>query len=184
MTRNERNGRRNRWALRIITASVLTFDLVGWSVTGQTAAAAPGSATCEEHPVATAIEYLTGVVCPPRRFSRVLGYEPQLVRTAGGWRYVKPDAECSGPLSDRGPFWDFAEACATHDYGYDLVRFGVGDRPATDALLHDDMLRACRKEGLGQAPCKALAEWAYAALRVGDANGFDPERIDGSGHAR
>jgi hypothetical protein len=119
------------------------------------------------------------VACPPVGFARVLGYEPVLARTESGWRYERPDAECSGPLSDRGPFWDFADACATHDYGYDLVRFGVGDRRATDSLLHDDLLRSCAAEGLGQAPCKALAEWAYAALRVGEANGFAPERIEG-----
>lgn len=178
MTRNQRNQDRRAWTLRLATVGIVTFDLLGWSVTGDVAAAAPGSATCVERRGSTAEEYLTGVVCPPEGFAEVLGYEPELTRTPSGWRYVRPDAECSGPLTDRGPFWDFAAACATHDYGYDLVRFGVGDRAATDALLHDDLLRACAREGLGQAPCKALAEWAYAALRVGEANGFEPGPID------
>jgi hypothetical protein len=177
MTR-KRNEKRQRWALRLATIAVVTFNVVGWSVTGDVAAARPGSAVCELRAVATAIEYQTGVVCPPEGFARVMGYQPVLAHTEGGWRYLRPDAECSGPLSDRGPFWDFADACATHDYGYDLVRFGVGDRSATDALFRDDLLTSCAAQGMGKAPCKALAEWAYAALRVGEANGFEPEPID------
>jgi hypothetical protein len=178
MTRNLRNPGRRRWALRLATVGVIAFNVVGWSVSGDVAAASPGSATCAVRADASAIEYLTGVACPPAGFSRVLGYEPVLVRTQSGWRFVRPDGECSGPLADRGPFWDFADACGTHDYGYDLVRFGVGDRSATDALFRDDLLRTCAGEGLGEAPCKALAEWAYAGLRIGEANGFSPERID------
>lgn len=177
MTRNERNQKRGRWALRLITVAVLTFDFVGWSVKGSAGSAVQGSPSCVERDDAAAVEYLTGAVCPPEGFSDALGYEPVLIETAAGWRFVRPDAECSGPLADRGPFWDFANACGAHDYGYDLVRFGTGDRPATDSLFYDDMLRECSLEGLGKAPCKALAEWAYAALRIGDGNGFDPEPI-------
>lgn len=177
MAPNGRTQDRGRRTLRWVTIAVVAFDVVGWSVTGDAAGVAPGASTCVTRPRATALEYLTGVACPPRRFAEVLGYEPVLVRTTAGWRYVRPDAECSGPLADRGPFWDFAQACGTHDYGYDLVRFGIGDRAVTDTLLHEDMLRGCAREGLGQAPCKALAEWAYAALQIGDANGFDPARI-------
>ena len=178
MTRNERNQKRRRWALRLSTVAVLTFDFIGWSLKGSAGTTVSGSPSCVARADATAVDYQTGVVCPPKGFSDVLGYEPVLVETPAGWRYVRPGAECSGPLADSGPFWDFSNACGTHDYGYDLVRFGVGDRRATDSLFHDDMLRECRREGLGQAPCKALAEWAYAALRVGDGNGFDPEPIE------
>ena len=91
-----------------------------------------------------------------------------------------PTANCSGPLGDTGPFWDFTAACETHDYGYDLVRFGVGNRAQADALLYRDMLTSCRGQWLsGVVACRGVVEWARVVLEVGDGLGFDPTQKAG-----
>ena len=156
-----------------------TTLMVVRSAVGSVPAAMPGEIACRVIPDASPIQYATGVACPPEGFANVIGYEPVLVRTPAGWRYVRPasaDGGCSGPLSDRGPFWDFGDACRAHDYGYDLVRFGVGDRAEADDLLYRDMKRACvANRALGHQACKALADSAHAALWVGEVSpGFEP----------
>jgi hypothetical protein len=152
--------------------------LVGWSVSGTIPAQAASTASCEIRPDATTRDYLSGFVCPPDGFAAAAGYEPELVRTSSGWRYVRPasdGADCSGPLTDVGSFWDFTLACGAHDYGYDLVRFGEGERIEADAVLYEDMLRSCRGRGtVWTEACKALAEWAHAALAVGDLAEMEP----------
>lgn len=68
------------------------------------------------------------------------------VRGPYGWRHKRSrfaEGGCSGPRQDVGPFWDFTIARRAHDYGYDLVRFGVANRRDADALLlprHDVVL--------------------------------------------
>jgi hypothetical protein len=70
-----------------------------------------------------------------------------------------------------------------HDYGYDLVRFGIGDRGEADGLLYNDMMASCSDRGIvGAMGCRTIAGWARAVLEVGDALGFDPEVLPG--HAR
>jgi hypothetical protein len=173
-----RKGRRSRIraiALRLGLVAVTTFLV--WSVSGHVAADVPGSPACAVREEATTVEYLTGQACPPAGFAETMGYEPVLVQTSYGWRYTKPawaGGSCSGPLADRGPFWNFTTSCDTHDYGYDLVRFGVGDRAKADGQFYRDMMSSCR--GRGPA-CKALAEWARFALTVGDSVGMDPEPV-------
>ncbi len=144
-------------------------------------ALATTATTCEPRTEATTQEYLSGVACPPPGFGAKLGYEPVLVMRRQGSRYTKPpwaDGHCSGPLADRGVFWNFAVACRTHDYGYDLVRFGVGDRAEADALLYRDMAESCEGQWfVGSSACRVLADSAWVVLTAGDALGFDPERL-------
>lgn len=167
------------WSRRI--GLVVLFGFVAWSVSGKVEAEVPGTATCTPHGAASAMEYLTGDACPPESFADTMGYEPVLVHTPYGWRYAKPGwagGFCSPPLTDHGPFWDFETACRTHDYGYDLVRFGAGDRATSDRLLYRDMMSTCRTANvLEEAACTAMARWARTVLRVGDATGFDPEPL-------
>jgi hypothetical protein len=142
----------------------------------------PGSRSCRELPSATTVQYETGLACPPRGFAVRFGYRPVLVSTAVGWRYTRPlsaGGGCSGPMADRGPFWSFGDACRAHDYAYDLVRLGIGDRGAADALLYRDMRRTCTSsEPVADWACRALADSAHAVLWVGDASpGFEPGGI-------
>lgn len=144
---------------------------------------ARGTVDCRADPAATTADYLLGLACPPAGFARAFGYEPLLVETSEGWRYTRPawsGAECNGPIGDKGPFWDFGALCRTHDYGYDLVRFGIGDRGEADQLLYEDMLAGCADQGpVGAMGCQAIAGWARAVLKVGDVLGFDPEILPG-----
>ena len=163
-------------------AAVALASFAIWSVSGRVPAPAPGSETCHEVAEATTVDYLEGAACPPAGFALTMGYEPVRVHTAYGWRYTKPASAggtCSGPLSDTGPFWNFTYACRMHDYGYDLVRFGVGDRAEADGVLYRDMMLSCEEQGLVEARgCRSIANWAKAALRFGDAAGFDPAPAD------
>lgn len=179
-------GFRVGWRARILRPSrivlALIFVFTAWSVSGRVDAEVPGFVACEQAPSAGTSQYLTGEACPPARFAETMGYEPILVATVSGWRYTKPawaGGYCSAPMTDRGPFWDFEDACQAHDYGYDLVRFGIGDRSAADDLLYRDMLESCgRRDAATATACRALARWAHTVLTVGDATGFDPKPID------
>jgi hypothetical protein len=139
-----------------------------------------GAPRCKRDPDATTIEYLVGVACPPDGFASVMGYEPVLVDTPNGWRYTRPasaNGNCSGPVGNTGLFWSLEVVCQTHDYGYDLVRMGVGDRPEADRLLYLDMKTSCEHQSFpGDVACRTLAGWARVVLASGDALGFDPKR--------
>lgn len=165
-----------RFALLAATVVVLVR-----SVAGAMPAEAAGSPRCVVDTSGGTVAYLVGEACPPEGFVETMGYEPVLIQTAYGWRYAKPaeaDGRCSGPISDRGPFWDFTAACQTHDYGYDLVRFGVGRRADADRVLFRDMMADCHRRGVVETgACKALAEWARAVLEIGDVTGFEPESV-------
>jgi hypothetical protein len=181
-------ARRGRRARRIVAraATLLVGILIGMGSghllpSRAATLATPGNARCATEVAATTTDYLVGAACPPPGFARQLGYEPVLVRSSEGWRFTRPswaDGRCNGPIRNRGPFWDFAVACRTHDYGYDLVRFGIGDRAEADALLYRDMLRSCERQRLvGGEACRALADWTRTTLQAGDAMGFDPEPL-------
>jgi hypothetical protein len=130
---------------------------------------------------ASTLDYLTGVACPPDGFAGVLGYDPILVRTPYGWRYTKPtelDGRCSGPLHALGATLDFEPVCRTHDYGYDLVRFGAGNRHDADEVLYRDMLTVCSlRDSVSGGGCRAVARWSRTVLELGDATGFDPDPL-------
>lgn len=184
--RHVRAGRwtRTRWVGRR-GLTLLVGILIGLGsahlLLPRAAHATPGTARCATDPEAATIEYLVGAACPPPGFAESLGYEPVLVHTAEGWRFTRPtwaDGRCNGPIRNEGPFWNFATACRTHDYGYDLVRLGVGDRAEADALLYSDMSASCRGQWLvGSEACLALADWARTVLGAGDALRFDPEPL-------
>ncbi len=167
------------WRARMGVLALVAF--ASWSMSERAAAETPGSTRCRQVSKAATVDYLTGIACPPTGFARTMGYEPVLVETGYGWRYTKPDwagGACSGPLADTGPFWDFTLACRAHDYGYDLVRFGVGDRAEADRLLYRDMMMDCSAQrALGGDACRAIAHWTATTLEVGDATGFDPEPV-------
>lgn len=140
-----------------------------------------GASACGADPSADTNDYLLGIACPPPDFQTALGYEPVLRRTSAGWRYVKPEAAgggCSGPIDETGPFWDFGDACRTHDYAYDLVRLGVGSRPDADRLLFLDMISGCGDQPLtGRFGCRAIARWARVTLDIGESLRMDPGAV-------
>ncbi len=174
-----RHARRHGHRLLFVSTCVLI--VLVRSMASATPAPISGSPQCVKVESADSQDYLTGQVCPPAGFVTTMGYEPVLTHTPYGWRYLKPSwagGDCSGPLTDRGPFWDFGVACRTHDYGYDLVRFGLAERPQVDRLLYRDMKASCLAAGtIERGPCKVLADTAYAVLAVGDATGFDPTPV-------
>jgi len=173
ITRKHR-GRR----LAVLLVGIGVAGLIGRSASARIPGTELGVPDCRVLSTATALEYLTGIACPPEGFADALGYRPVLIETDYGWRYTRPasaDGGCSGPLGDTGLFWNFADACRAHDYGYDLVRMGTGDRAEADALLYRDMMESCGTRGTVAIPaCKTFAESAHAVLRIGDATGFDP----------
>ena len=173
-----RRPRRHVWML----VAAAGIALVAKSAASASPNTVPGAPTCREVPRATTVEYLTGIACPPDGFSEKLGYTPQLEYTPAGWRYTRPaasDGGCSGPLADTGPFWDFAAQCRMHDYGFDLVRFGVGSRMDADAQLYRDMKASCASEGeIGRPTCKTIADSAHAVLWIGGVSpGLEPAPI-------
>lgn len=172
----------HRWRRLLIGSSIAAIvALVGRSASATIPGTERGVPGCVVVAEATTTEYIAGKACPPPGFAAVIGYEPVLVETQFGWRYTRPssaDGGCSGPIGDTGPFWDFADACRAHDYGYDLVRVGKGDRAAADDLLYRDMMQTCGARGAVATPaCKAVAESAHAVLVIGDATGFDPALV-------
>ncbi|HEU4356114.1 MAG TPA: hypothetical protein VFT27_11040 [Actinomycetota bacterium] len=173
-------GHARRHAVAILGVGAFAFVLLR-SMTAAVAGTEPGSPRCVHARAASTTDYMTGRVCPPGGFAAALGYEPMLVRTPYGWRYTKPafaGGSCSGPIREHGPFWDFGAACRMHDYGYDLVRFGVAERPDADRLLYRDMKASCLEIGLVERPaCKVLADTSNAVLTVGDVTGFDVDRL-------
>ena len=160
-------------------AALFVFFL-GWSLSGPAPARTPGFRVCREASKGTTEAFITGQACPPSGFSDALGYEPRLVKTPAGWRYTRPveaDGRCNGPL---GGFAEpeFEKACQAHDYGYDLVRFGVGVRAEADELLYRDMMTICFQRGpLVGGACRCLAHWTKTVLEVGDVAGMDPNPL-------
>ena len=169
--------------------SVVMIAIVAVLVLRSAASASPtslaGAPTCRHLPNATTTQYLTGEACPPHGFRPAFGYEPVLERTPAGWRFTRPwfdDGGCSGPLADAGPFWDFGAACRAHDYGYDLVRFGVGERADADATMYRDIKATCAAQNAVSRPaCKTIADSAHAVLWLGDVSpGFEPTQLAAS----
>lgn len=91
----------------------------------------------------TTRDYLYGRACTPdpRKFRSRFGYMPEVRNTQAGWRYVRPEWAAGGCSNDwflggdSGYYWDFHNACMTHDYGYDLWRFGRVKRPEVDSIF-------------------------------------------------
>lgn len=167
--------------LAVRGGAALFVWFVGWSLSGPAPEPTPGASACRQVSRGTTEDYLTGLACPPSGFSEALGYEPELVQTPAGWRYTRPteaDGRCNGPLSGLGRTMEFVTACQAHDYGYDLVRFGVGVRPEADELLYRDMMAICFQRGpVDGGACRCLTHWTKAVLQIGDVTGFEPEPL-------
>jgi RHS repeat-associated protein len=80
----------------------------------------PGLTTCTRERNATAADYLAGA-CPPRGFP----YKPEIALTVAGPRAVDPFGDKCSVVTDAPLGVDFSRPCLTHDYGYDLIRFGA-----------------------------------------------------------
>ena len=73
---------------------------------------------------------------------------------------------------------EFVSACQAHDYGYDLVRFGVGVPSKADELLYRDMKATCFRRGpVDGGAFRCLAHWTNAVLQIGDVGGFEPDPL-------
>lgn len=123
---------------------------------------------CGPEQFADMSSYLTGKVRPPRCFP----YQPEIVETAAGTRAVDPFGDgCSGPtLDDAGRYWDRRDACGMHDYGYDLLRYGVDTfrEPTVDGFFLKDMLADCLGRGTAEIDCRTNAYGWRTFVRFGD----------------
>lgn len=168
-------------ATRAGAALIVWF--VGWSLSGPAPEPTPGASLCRGMSEGTTEAYLTGLACPPIGFSETFGYEPVLVKTPAGWRFTRPpeaDGRCNGPLGGLDDTMGFVSACRAHDYGYDLVRFGMGVRAEADELLYRDMMTICFERGpLAGGACRCLAHWTKTVLQIGDVTGMDPAPAPG-----
>jgi RHS repeat-associated protein len=96
--------------------------------------------------------------------------------TQAGWRKMEIGRNadgCSRPASNTGFSHDFTNACATHDLGYELLRFFgwrrkqtiPGARQMIDSLFLNDMKADCRLRWLGaRGPCFGTARAYYLTV--------------------
>lgn len=118
--------------------------------------------TCQKKTDASLRDYTTGIACPPEGFP----YVPNVEDTQAGLRALDPYTDgCSVPrglrqaFSDRinsGENFDFRNACATHDYAYDLLRYWneIEEPPPFHARDADLQLEADSR-----ADCDARNDW-------------------------
>ena len=115
-------------------------------------------------------DYLTDVACPPSGFAQEFGYTPVVVSTPQGLRVKRPtsaNGQCTG-IADTSWSYDFQLACRTHDYAYDLVRFGApgGDVGEADNFLYNDMQSDCDSRWfLQRMSCRGNANLIWSVLR-------------------
>lgn len=128
---------------------------------------------CPPQEYATLDAYLSGAVAPPNCFP----YQPDIEETKAGQRALDPFTDgCSGPGWEDDTFFDRNDACATHDYGYDLIRFGVDSFGESDVdnYFYEDMLADC--EGRIAEPICVDSAQTYRVIvgRGGTAKPGDP----------
>jgi hypothetical protein len=119
---------------------------------------------------AGAFAFLRAEVPPPCGFED-LYYRPVPVSTLLGWRYTNTHGDVCSQVPDHPYGHDFAIACQTHDYGYDLWRFGaIEDRADVDTNFHIDLMSGqCAPLGVGTQSfeeCGLLAESYYVGVRT------------------
>jgi RHS repeat-associated protein len=95
-----------------------------------------------------------------------------------GFRRMKSNGDCSVTPRSSAFFFDFNNACKTHDLGYALLRFFRASsssisyrlaRLAADFLILSDMQDDCRGRGwfgVYEKPCNAVATTFYAFVTV------------------
>lgn len=118
-------------------------------------------------------DYLMDIACPPPGF----GYMPLVVSTPSGLRTKNPKGECSGGLPDTWLWYDFTQACRTHDYAWDLVRFGApgADLHDSNAFLFEDMQLHCDTRAfLFRIACRTDANAVFSGLEALVAAGGGP----------
>lgn len=135
---------------------------------------------CTERSDPTTDDYLSGRQCPPAGFP----YAPEIVDTRNGQRALDPfDDGCSGPLvTEDQLYFDFNQACETHDYAYDLVRWGgtLLDEHAADAYFERDLRAACaNRSALFKPACHASASGYAYFVQAGTPRAKDGIVVDG-----
>lgn len=88
-----------------------------------------------------------------------------------------PPDRCGSPSSgtewipDRGPGWDFNDACHNHDRCYEFKPYGnsAAGRLGCDRDFYEDALRSCG----GGILCRDISDLYYLGVRIG---GGDPFR--------
>lgn len=119
----------------------------------------------------TTYDFLSQLACVPAGFLGWTGF----IWTPAGTRVVEVEGGCSYIESlhlDATVFWDFRNACLTHDYAYELIRRGIlpQTREATlavDRFFYDDLLVSCRSQTVGlQQTCENAAFYVYSAVTV------------------
>lgn len=105
----------------------------------------------------TTLDYLHGAQCPPDGFP----YQPIIKDTDAGQRAMDPFTEgCSGfMVTEDQVHFDFRDSCATHDYGYDLIRYGGTGitEPDVDDRFFKDMNAHCGTQSYRKPVCHAMA---------------------------
>ncbi|MBE7193565.1 hypothetical protein [Gordonia polyisoprenivorans] len=161
-TRRRRGFRPVMWIL--IGLTVMALHVMAAGRASAVLDHSPTDATAAEQTVRTLVgphpESVQRVL--PTDFAAVMGYRPVL---ESGYP-ANPDGGCSSPipLPER-----FENACRTHDFGYDLLRYaqrtgrplGPWARPALDHMLIERMHAACH-----DPVCSAAAELSRAGLAL------------------
>jgi RHS repeat-associated protein len=114
-------------------------------------------------------DYLNGKQCAPSG----LGYQPGKSKRWFNTRMVDPFSDgCSTPGKNinGGPGYSFSRACATHDYCYDLLRYGAAgvSRSSCDRVLYFDLFSSC-PIGRYSAACAGQATLYYEAVMANSA---------------
>lgn len=119
---------------------------------------------CVQKYGASIAEYASGYACPPEGFP----YLPLIRKTDAGIRTVDPYGDgCSG-VPEKDWAFDATDACATHDYMYDLLRYDDPfERHEADSLMRSDMRADCdERSPFDQPGCFTVANIYYAGLWV------------------
>jgi hypothetical protein len=133
----------------------------------------PGPAAAAVTALVTAPAGQDPLAAVPADFASVTGYIPVPTRMADGTlRLAKPTGACSVP-GGGAPF-GFHQACAVHDYGYDLLRYAhatgqrlsLEARRQLDAMFGRDLHARCRVmgRGLAAAGCHLVADLFTAGV--------------------
>lgn len=96
-----------------------------------------------------------------------LGGTYQSSPTLGKPRLLPASGQCTA-IADTSWSYDFQLACRTHDYAYDLVRFGApgGDVGEADNFLYNDMQSDCDSRWfLQRMSCRGNANLVWSVLR-------------------
>jgi hypothetical protein len=161
---------RGRKSLMVASAAVL---LVAWyggrspAPVAQSVVTGWSPVACQHSDSPSVADYAAGRECPPEGFP----YRPVSKSTKAGDRETDPYTDYCSNVPDTGLYWDFKNACATHDYIADLKRFGAAGvtEPAMDDQFYRDMLADCKKRNIFvRADCAKVATFYRVGVREGN----------------